>query len=345
MRYGFRLVGGLLCVALSLSACGGGGASSATPAVGGGSLATPAATPSTSPSTSPNTAVQTVGGCQIFPASNPWNTNIANYPVDPNSNTYINEIQNDGSGQTTLHPDFGETPTYGIPFVVVPQSQPLVPVSFTYASQSDPGPYPIPANAPIEGGSNATGDRHVLVLQQGACSLHEMWQAYPAGGGTSWTAGSGALFNLTTGALRPNGWTSADAAGLPILPALVKCAEVEAGSIDHALRVTFNNTQNGYISPATHEAGVANPSYPPMGERFRLKRSFDISSFTGQSKIILTAMQQYGMFVADNGSNWYFQGEGLGNNASSCWNDTDLNQLKTVPGTAFEAVETGAIQY
>jgi hypothetical protein len=280
--------------------------------------------------------VPVLGGCQIFPSNNPWNTDISNYPLDPNSDAYIAALPGN------LHPDFGHDPHYGIPFVIVPQNQPKVPVRFKYKSQSNPGPYPIPPNAPIEGGPHAKGDRHVLVLQQGACKLYEMWRAFPQNGGASWRAGSGALFPLNTNKLRPNGWTSADAAGLPILPALVKCDEVSAGEIDHALRVTFSETQAGYIHPATHFASDStDPTLPPMGLRIRMKASYDISGLTGQSLVIATAMKAYGMFVADNGSNWYFQGEG--GSASSCWNDNDLDQLKNIPNTAFEVVKTGKI--
>ena len=209
-----------------------------------------------------------------------------------------------------LHPDFGRNPHYGIPFVVVPKNQPKVPVHFGYASQSDPGPYPIPPDAPIEGGAHSKGDRHVLVLQQGACRLYEMWRAFPVkDSGKSWNAGSGALFHLNSNKLRPNGWTSADAAGLPILPALVKCDEVAAGEIDHALRVTFNETQAGYIHPATHFASDSkDPSLPPMGLRIRMKASYDISGLTGQSLVIATAMKKYGMLVADNGIELVFSG-------------------------------------
>ena len=280
--------------------------------------------------------VPVVGGCSIFPANNWWNTDISKYPLDPNSNNYIASIPGN------LHPDFGHNPDYGIPFNIVPASQPEVPITFDYKSQSDPGPYPIPPNAQIEGGKNSKGDRHVLVLQQGVCKLYEMWRAFPLNSGTSWHAGSGAIFPLNTNKLRPDGWTSADAAGLPILPALIKCAEVQAGAIDHALRFTVQNTQMGYIHPATHFASNSkNPNLPPMGLRVRLKASFDISGFNRTAQIILTAMKTYGMFVADNGSNWYFQGEG-GTDAA-CWNDNDLNQLKNVPGTAFEVVKTGKI--
>ncbi len=278
-----------------------------------------------------------VGGCQMFPDDNPWNTDISNYPLDPNSDGYI------GALPGNLHPDFGENPDYGIPFDVVPSSQPPVPVHFHYKSQSNKGPYPIPPNAQIEGGRHSTGDRHVLVLQQGVCKLFEMWDAYPIHGGKSWRAGSGAIFPLDTNKLRHNGWTSADAAGLPITPALVKCAEVQAGEIDHALRVTFSETQEGYIHPATHYASDSrDKDLPPMGLRIRMKASYDISGITGQAHVIAVAMKTYGMFVADNGSNWYFQGEG--GKSSSCWSDDDLNQLKYVPNTAFEVVETGKIR-
>jgi hypothetical protein len=280
--------------------------------------------------------VPVVGGCQIFPANNWWNTEISNSPLDPLSDKYI------GALPGNLHPDFGEDPHYGIPFNIVPSTQKKVPVTFHYGSQSNPGPYPIPPNAQIEGGKHATGDRHVLVLQQGVCKLYEMWEAYPIDHGASWRAGSGALFHLDSNHLRPNGWTSADAAGLPILPALVKCGEVKAGQIDHALRVTFSETQQGYIHPATHYASDSRARYlPPMGLRIRMKASYDISQLTGQAYIIAVAMKKYGMFVADNGSNWYFQGQG--GRASKCWNDNDLDQLKNVPNTAFEVVETGKI--
>jgi hypothetical protein len=280
--------------------------------------------------------VPVVGGCQIFPANNWWNTDISSYPLDPLSSQYIAALPGN------LHPDFGEDPHYGIPFNIVPSTQKKVPVQFSYQSQSNPGPYPIPPNAQIEGGRHSTGDRHVLVLQKGTCELFEMWDAYPIDGGKSWRAGSGAIFPLDTNKLRPNGWTSADAAGLPILPALVKCAEVKAGAINHALRVTFNQTQAGYIHPATHFASDSRAKYlPPMGLRIRMRASYDISGITGQSYVIAVAMKTYGMFVADNGSNWYFQGEG--GRASKCWNDNDLDQLKNVPSTAFEVVKTGRI--
>ncbi len=298
------------------------------------------------PITAPNSASPPmVGGCQIFPSPPPsgptgnnwWNTDVTNYPLDPNSANYIASLPGN------LHPDFGHEAYYGIPFNVVPANQPKVRVTFTYASSSNPGPYPIPPKAQIEGYPlYHTGDLHVLVLQKGTCKLYEMWNSHEYDGGKYWTAGSGAEFNLASNKLRPNGWTSADAAGLPIFPALIKCAEVKAGAINHALRVTFGQTQAGFIHPATHYASNStNPNMPPMGLRLRLKASYDISHFNRVSQIILTAMKHYGMFVADNGSNWFFQGEG--GKAAKCWNDNQLDQLKGVPGSAFEVVETGPI--
>ena len=236
---------------------------------------------------------------------------------------------------TNLHPDFGSNPTYGIPFVVVPGSQPFVPMSFLqYPSQSDPGPYPFPPNAPVESGS----DHHVLVIDSGNCHLYETFASQYVGPG--WDAGSGAIFDFSSNALRPDGWTSADAAGLPIFPGLVRYDEATAGAIDHALRFTVHATQNAYVHPATHEAGIANPALPPMGLRVRLKAGYDLSRFTGASKVVLIALKKYGMFVADNGSDWYITGV-----TDTSWNDNDLDQLKTVPASAFEVVKLGTIQH
>ena len=267
----------------------------------------------------------------MFPSNNAWNQDISRAPVDPNSSAYIARID---SFRQFLHPDFGSDPSYGIPYVVVPGTQPRVPITFTaYGSESDPGPYPVPLNAPVESGSDA----HVLVVDSGDCQLYEMYDAHQQGNG--WDAGSGAVFNLGSNALRPDTWTSADAAGLPILPGLARYDEVAAGVIDHALRFTVDESQNGFIHPATHQAGVANASDPPMGARFRLKASFDLTPYHGESLVILTALKRYGMIVADNGSSWFVSGS-----TDSRWSDNDLNQLKSVPGTAFEAVATGQIQ-
>jgi hypothetical protein len=236
-----------------------------------------------------------------------------------------------------LHPDFGSNPYYGIPFVVVSATQPKVPVSFLYSDESDPGPYPIPPDAPIEGGAASTGDRHVLVIEKDSCTLYETWDSHYVGPG--WNCGSGAAFDLGSDRLRPDYWTSADAAGLPILPGLVRYGEVAAGEIKHAIRFTVQSTQRGFIHPATHYASSnSDPAAPPMGLRVRLKAGYDISRFTGAARVILTAMKRYGMILADNGSDWYFTGA-----SDTRWNDTDLNQLKSVPGSAFEVVVSGSI--
>jgi hypothetical protein len=272
-------------------------------------------------------------GCPLFPASNALNRDISQAPVDHNSARYIASIGLSGH----LHPDFGSNPSYGIPYMVVGAQQPRVPIRFSeYGEESDPGPYPIPPTAPIEG-VGAGGDQHVLVLQRGSCRVYELYSAHLRGNG--WEAGSGAVFNLRSNALRPEGWTSADAAGLPILPLLVRYPEVRSGRIDHALRMTVSETQSGYIHPATHLAS-SNPSasLPPMGLRLRLKASYPLGSFHGESLIILRALKRYGLIVADNGSSWYITGA-----PDPRWNDEDLEQIKRVPGSAFEAVQTGPI--
>lgn len=277
-----------------------------------------------------------VGGCPVFPVTNAWNTDVSGYPLHPRSAEIVATIQSVGGD--FLHPDFGENPHYGIPYVVVPPDQPYVPILLTeYADESDPGPYPVPLDAPVEGGPDATGDRHVLVVQQGSCELFELGVAEPVPGG--WTAYVGARWNLTTGALRPLGWTSADAAGLPILPGLVRYDEVAAGAIRHALRVTFARTQRGFVLPATHHASSrTDPNLPPMGLRLRLSAGYDIGGLTGQARVIAAAMQRYGLIVADNGSNWYVQGA-----PDPGWDDDDLRQLRSIPGTAFEVVDTGPV--
>jgi len=271
--------------------------------------------------------------CPIFPASSPFNRDISRAPVDPRSASYIASI---GAG-LHLHADFGTNPSYGIPFAVVGPRQPKVPIAFNeYGEESDRGPYPIPSNAPVEG-AGEEGDRHVLVLQKGACRLYELYHAHRSGAG--WEAGSGAVFNLRSNALRPEGFTSADAAGLPIFPLLVRYPEVRAGRIDHALRVTVERTQRGYIHPAIHFASSSpDPRLPPMGLRLRLKASFSLARYHGEALVVLRALKRYGLIVADNGSSWYITGA-----PDPRWNDEDLNQLKSVPGSAFEAVRSGPI--
>jgi hypothetical protein len=271
--------------------------------------------------------------CPIFPQSNALNQDISHAPVDPRSAAYIASIGLSGH----LHPDFGSNPSYGIPYTVVGAHQPKVPIKFSeYGEESNPGPYPIPPNAPVEGAGEA-GDRHVLVLQKGSCRLYELYAASRKGAG--WEAGSGAVFDLRSNALRPEGWTSADAAGLPIFPLLVRYPEVRAGQIGHALRVTVERTQRGYIHPATHFASSSSdPSLPPMGLRLRLKAGYSLAGFHGESLVVLRALKRYGLIVADNGSSWYITGA-----PDPRWNDEDLEQIKRVPGSAFEAVKTGLI--
>jgi hypothetical protein len=271
-----------------------------------------------------------IAGCPLFPADNPWRQNISRAPVNSRSAAWVAGI----GANVHLHPDFGSDPSYGIPYSVVPAGQPRVEITFNaYGDESDKGPYPIPSNAKIE-----PGDGHVLVAS-GDCHLYELYGAKRSGTGS--TAANGAVFNLRSDALRPNGWTSADAAGLPILPGLVRRDEIAGGHIDHALRFTVATTQRGYIHPATHQAGsTSDPNVVPMGARFRLKASFDLSHYHGAARIILQCLKTYGMFVADNGSNWYISGA-----TDTGWNDDDLNQLKAIPGSAFEAVATGAVRH
>ncbi|HXW58718.1 MAG TPA: hypothetical protein VEJ23_04480 [Solirubrobacteraceae bacterium] len=285
------------------------------------------------PADGPHAAGPHEYSCPILPASNPINREITDAPVDPRSAAYIAAI---GAG-AHLHPDFGTNPSYGIPYVVVGPRQPRVPISFSeYGEESNPGPYPVPPDAPVEG-AGEEGDRHVLVLQRGSCRLYELYNARRRGRG--WEAGSGAVFNLRSNALRPEGFTSADAAGLPIFPLLVRYPEVRAGQIDHALRVTVARTQRGYIHPATHFASSSSdPDLPPMGLRLRLKASYSLAGFHGESLVILRALKRYGLIVADNGSSWYITGA-----PNPGFDDADLEQLKRVPGSAFEAVETGPI--
>ena len=276
--------------------------------------------------------VPAVGDCTVFPADNPWNTDISGYPVHPNSDAYIAAISQ--YGDEYLHADFGGDGEYGIPYVVVDASQPFVPITFTaYGDESDPGPYPVPEDAPVENG----GDQHVLVVDGENCMLYELYAAEYNGEG--WDAESGAVFDLTANDLRPEGWTSADAAGLPIFPGLARYDEVEAGAILHALRFTVEESQRAYIPPATHWASSSDdPDLPPMGLRLRLKADYDISGYTGQARVILEALQVYGMIVADNGTSWFISGA-----SDPRWDDDDLNQLKSVPGSAFEVVDTGEL--
>jgi hypothetical protein len=309
-----------LAVLAAAGVCGCVGAAGlALAATGGGAAGTPG----------PGTRL---AGCPVLPAGNAFNRDISKAPVDPRSAAYVRSIGLDGH----LHPDFASR-TYGIPFRVVARTQKPVPIRFTdYGGESDKGPYPIPAGAPVEGGS----DRHVVVLQRGTCRLYELFGAQRDGAG--WAAASGARFDLRSGAPRPAGWTSADAAGLPILPGLARAGEVAGtGRITHALRVTVQRTQKAYVSPARHFASSdANPDLPPMGLRLRLEPGYDLRPFHGQALVILRALKRYGLIVADNGSSWFITGA-----PDRRWDDENLHTLGQVPGSAFEAVQSGPLTH
>ena len=337
-------------VSCLLVGCGGGGSQGEV--LGDGPPPAPPTGPAPSPPSPPTTPPPAgsrpdlgpnadLHGWIPFPADDPWNTLIDTAPVDPQSDVLIASI----GAATTLHADFGADwngGPFGIPYVVVAGTQPRVPMAFEYADESDPGPYPFPADAPIEGGAASSGDRHVLAIDRDAWTLWETWSTYPRPNPAvdGWTAGSGAFFDLARSPGRPAGWTSADAAGLPVFPGLVRYDEVVGrGEIRHALRFTVAVTRRAYVAPATHWASSdRSTSRPPMGMRVRLKASFDTSGFSPQTRVILTCLQRYGMFVADNGSNWYVSGA-----PDARWDDDDLNELKTVPGGAFEVVRMGTV--
>src|SRR5215203_2394640 len=276
-------------------------------------------------------------GCPLFPADNVWHADVSRLPVHPRSGAYL-AAMGPGAG---LHADCGsgtwEGGPIGIPYTVVPAGQARVPVRFGYAAESDPGPYPIPPDAPVEGGQGADGDRHVLVVQAGSCRLYELFDAHREGAG--WRAGSGAVWDLRSNRLRPAGWTSADAAGLPILAGLVRYEEVARGRIDHAIRVTVNRSQASYLWPARHQAGQGGAARPPMGLRLRLKAGVDIGGFPGQARVILQAMRTYGLVVADNGSSGF-----IGGVPDERWDNDALHQLGQVTLADFEAVDTAPLR-
>ena len=267
--------------------------------------------------------------CQVFPADTVWNADVSSLPVHARSAQWLASMN---AAVTNLHPDFG-APPYGFPFNVVDNTHPLQTVTFQYASESDAGPYPVGADTSIEGGS----DRHALIVNRATCTLYELFALN--GSGSSWTAGSGAIFLLTSDALRPLGWTSADAAGLPIFPGLVRWDEVQAGAITHAIRFTAVQTDRSFLWPARHQGGAASdPTLPPMGARFRLKATYDLTHFSLQAQVVLRALQHYGLILADNGSNWYFSGT-----EDASWPDSLLRELKTVPAAQFEAVDESSL--
>jgi hypothetical protein len=284
-----------------------------------------------------STTGPTLEGCPVFPVDHIWNVPIDTLPVDPNSATYINTI----GASTGLHPDFGsgtwEGFPIGIPYVTVPGTQAKSSVTFQYDDESDPGPYPIPLDPPIEGDPDGDGDRHILILDRDACMLYELYAAHQEIDG--WYAGSGAIFDLQGYDLRPDGWTSADAAGLAILPGLVRYDEVATGEIKHAIRFTVQQTRRAYVWPARHFASsLTGSQYPPMGQHFRLKASFDVSGFSPEVQVILQAMKTYGLILADNGSNWFISGV-----PDERWDNDVLHELNQVQGSNFEAVDVSSL--
>lgn len=279
----------------------------------------------------------TAGNCPVFPANNIWNTPVDQLSVSPSSSAWVTTI----GPAKPVHADFGsglyQGAPIGIPFITVPGTQQKYPATFTYADESDPGPYAIPLTAPIEGGAQSTGDRHTLSVDTDNCILYELYAAYPQT--ASWSAGSGAIFNLLSNALRPSGWTSTDAAGLPVFPGLLRYDEIAAGEIRHAIRFTVPQTQKAFVWPARHYASsLTGTQYPPMGARFRLRASFDISGYSATNQIILRALKKYGMMLADNGSAWYISGA-----PDSRWNNDDLHNLGQVLGSDFEAVDVSGL--
>jgi hypothetical protein len=290
--------------------------------------------------------------CQVFPdppaslsprapslgTEAAWNQDISKAPRDPRSSAYIAYIN--AHGDNALHPDFGSPRAYGFPYSVVGAGQRLLPVHYTaYGDESDPGPFPVPAGAPVEGGNRSDGDRHVLVIDRAGCKLYELYRAfYVAKPQPHWNADSGTAWDLRSAARRPDGWTSADAAGLPIFPGLVRYDEAASGHLDHAIRVTFESTREAWAHPASHCAGdTTEASAPPMGLRLRLKADYGLGKFSGPAKAVALAMKHYGLIVADNGSNWFFSGA-----SDRRWDDENLNQLKRIPGNAFEVVKSAA---
>jgi hypothetical protein len=289
----------------------------------------------------PGSRSPSLNGRQLFPPNDPWNTDISKEPVDPNSDVLVASIGPDKS----LHPDFGTTyngAPFGMPYVVVPGNQPKVAITFSNADESDAGPYPIPPDAPIEGGPNGEGDRHVLVMDRDNWMLYELFRAFPRDGGKGWTADSGAIFDLKKkSAQRPVGWTSTDAAGLPVLAGLARYDEiVEQGKLTHALRFSAPHTRRGFVYPASHFAsGNRDSNVPPMGMRVRLKADYDISRFPPTARVILQGLQTYGMILADNGGPWFISGA-----PDSRWSDAQIETLKHVRGSDFEVVRMGKVE-
>jgi hypothetical protein len=293
-----------------------------------------------------------LGSCSVFPdppaslsphaPSLPneaaWNQDVSQAPVAPSSAATIAYI--DAHGGDHLHPDFGSPRAYGFPYAVVGAGQRQLPIHYTaYGSESDPGPFPVPPGAPVEGGARSDGDRHVLVVDRSRCVLYELYRGFfKSGADPHWNADSGARWDLRSAARRPDSWTSADAAGLPIFPGLVRYDEAASGQLEHAIRVTFDSTRDAWVHPASHCAGdTSNPEAPAMGTRLRLKAGYGLGGYSGAARTIALALKRYGMIVADNGSNWYLSGS-----SDRRWDDGNLDQLKRIPGNAFEVVRSAA---
>ena len=275
-------------------------------------------------------------GCPLFPETNVWNKPVAKLPLRSNSRKIIRAI----GARLPVHADFGsglwEGAPIGIPITVVDSSQPTSSVDFTYDDESDAGPYPIPDGVEIEGGYGSDGDRHAIIVDSDTCTLYELFALYP----TPWSAGSGAIWSLTSNALRPRGWTSADAAGLPILPGLIRYEEVQAGHIDHAIRFTVSRSRRAYVYPARHFASsLTSKSLPPMGLRLRLRANYPVSGFPYQARVVLKALKRYGMIVADNGTSWYLTGA-----PNDGWDNGDLHTLGKVKGSDFRVVDTSNLR-
>jgi hypothetical protein len=291
-----------------------------------------------------------VGSCPVFPASSAgttapsagdesaWNQDVSAAPQDPNSAAYLSYIA--AHGGDLIHPDFGSPREYGFPYAVVGKKQRRTKVNFTaYGDESDHGAYRVPLKALVEGGQSSDGDRHVLAVDSARCKLYELYRAFARKRPKPhWNADSGVIWDLRSAALRPEGFTSADAAGLPIFPGLVRYDEAASGHINHAIRVTVDSTQNGYLNPASHCAGdTSSASAPPMGLRLRLSPGYDISGISGPAHAVAAAMKQYVLIIADNGSNWYISGT-----SDRRWSDENLDQLKAIPGSAFQVVQSAA---
>jgi hypothetical protein len=331
---------GILAIAASCAgdpnpppSTGTGGTTTGGAGNGPGTGGAPAPNLGSTPPTTRGTSAA-IAACPIFPADNAWNQDVSAAPVDPNSDRYLAAMN---AATTKLHPDFGSEPTYGIPWFAVAPPPTWAEMRFRYADESDPGPYPFPADAPVEGGAASAGDRHVIAIDPATCKLYEGFACRLAA--PAWACDSGAIFDLRSNAQRPLGWTSADAAGLPIFPGLVRREEVQRGEITHALRFTVKRTQRAFVAPARHYAStLVQDDLPPLGIRVRLKAGFDLSPYSGHPLVVLKALKKYGMLLADNGSDWYFSGE-----SNPAWNDDELAPLKRVPASAFEVVQLGEI--